>query len=212
MTPLDLEPATRRMAELIAGVPTELLDGPTPCPDYSLGDLVEHVGGLALAFTGAATKDTGGAGSQGTVGRRLAAPRRLADPDPDEPGRPGRSVARTRCVDRHDHGGRRRPAGRGRRPRRPGRAGDPRLGRRPGQRPGLPPGRAGARRRARVRGPVLRARAGVGAGGAFRAGRRRAGRRPPARPGDRPHRPQSRLVTPLQGPGPNRLCTVAPST
>ena len=68
MTPLDLEPATRRMAELIAGVPTELLDGPTPCPDYSLGDLVEHVGGLALAFTWAATKDTEGAGSQAPSG------------------------------------------------------------------------------------------------------------------------------------------------
>ena len=31
--------------------------GPTPCPAYSVGDLVEHIGGLALAFTWAATKN-----------------------------------------------------------------------------------------------------------------------------------------------------------
>ncbi len=55
---LDLEPATRRMAELIRAVPDDRLDAPTPCPDYSLGDLVDHVGGLTLAFTAAARKDT----------------------------------------------------------------------------------------------------------------------------------------------------------
>ena len=68
MTPVDLEPATRRMAALIAGVPTELFDGPTPCPDCSLGDLVEHVGGLALAFTWAATKDFPDTGSKAPSG------------------------------------------------------------------------------------------------------------------------------------------------
>lgn len=61
---VDLEPATRRMADLINGVPDELLDGTTPCPAYSLGDLLDHVGGLALAFTAAATKDTRDIGSQ----------------------------------------------------------------------------------------------------------------------------------------------------
>ena len=59
---VDLEPATRRMARLISRVPDDLLDRPTPCPAYTLGDLIEHVGGLALAFTAAATKDFGGAG------------------------------------------------------------------------------------------------------------------------------------------------------
>ncbi|HXH56147.1 maleylpyruvate isomerase N-terminal domain-containing protein [Iamia sp.] len=39
----DLEPAARRMAALIGGVSDEMLDRPTPCPDYRLGDLVEHV-------------------------------------------------------------------------------------------------------------------------------------------------------------------------
>jgi uncharacterized protein (TIGR03086 family) len=68
MTFVDLEPATRRMAELVTGVRDELLDGPTPCPAYTLGDLVDHVGGLTLAFTAAARKATAGTGSQGPSG------------------------------------------------------------------------------------------------------------------------------------------------
>ena len=68
MTPLDLEPAARRLADLVAGVPDELLDAPTPCPGYTVGDLVEHVGGASLAFRGAAVKDTGDATSQGPSG------------------------------------------------------------------------------------------------------------------------------------------------
>jgi uncharacterized protein (TIGR03086 family) len=68
MTVVDLEPAARRMADLIGGVPDERLGGPTPCPAYSLGDLVDHVGGLALAFTAAATKTGGNAGQQGASG------------------------------------------------------------------------------------------------------------------------------------------------
>ena len=66
MTTVDLAPACRRMAELIAGVPDDRLDGPTPCPDYTLGDLVEHVGGMATAFTAAATKDRGPDGDVGS--------------------------------------------------------------------------------------------------------------------------------------------------
>jgi uncharacterized protein (TIGR03086 family) len=56
---VDLEPAARRLADLVGGVPDGLLDAPTPCPAYTLGDLLDHVGGAALAFTGAAVKDTG---------------------------------------------------------------------------------------------------------------------------------------------------------
>jgi uncharacterized protein (TIGR03086 family) len=62
MTVVDLEPATRRMAELVEGVPDELLGGPTPCPAYTLGDLLDHVAGMTLAFTAAATKATSGEG------------------------------------------------------------------------------------------------------------------------------------------------------
>jgi uncharacterized protein (TIGR03086 family) len=68
MTVVDLEPATRRMADLIRAVPDERLGGPTPCPAYTLGDLLDHVGGLTLAFTAAATKDTGAIGAQGQSG------------------------------------------------------------------------------------------------------------------------------------------------
>ena len=68
MSPVDLEPAARRMGDLVSGVPDDLLDAPTPCPEYTLGDLVEHVGGAASAFTGAAAKDTGDATSQGPSG------------------------------------------------------------------------------------------------------------------------------------------------
>ena len=55
----DLAPAARRMADLVLAVPDSLLNEPTPCPEYTLGDLLDHVGGLALAFTAAATKGTG---------------------------------------------------------------------------------------------------------------------------------------------------------
>lgn len=56
MTNPDLEPAARRLGALVAAVPDDALDRPTPCPDYRLGDLLEHVGGLAQAFRAAATK------------------------------------------------------------------------------------------------------------------------------------------------------------
>lgn len=65
---LDLGPATRQMAALLRGLPDSALAGPTPCPAYSLGDLVEHVGGLTLAFTAAATREVLGAGPQGPSG------------------------------------------------------------------------------------------------------------------------------------------------
>ena len=59
MPVLDLGPAAEEMSALIAAVPDEMLSRPTPCPAYRLGDLIDHVGGLALAFTAAAAKDRG---------------------------------------------------------------------------------------------------------------------------------------------------------
>ncbi len=64
MTVVDLTPATRRMAALLDGVADDALDRPTPCPEYRLGDLVEHVGGLSLAFAAAARKATDDLASQ----------------------------------------------------------------------------------------------------------------------------------------------------
>jgi uncharacterized protein (TIGR03086 family) len=54
---VDLGPVARRLADLVASVPDEELGRPTPCPAYALGDLIEHVGGLAIAFTAAAHKE-----------------------------------------------------------------------------------------------------------------------------------------------------------
>ncbi|MET1001049.1 MAG: TIGR03086 family metal-binding protein [Acidimicrobiia bacterium] len=65
---LDLEPATKVMAELVAHVTDDQLSNPTPCPAYSLGDLLDHVGGLSLAFTAAATKETAALAGQGPSG------------------------------------------------------------------------------------------------------------------------------------------------
>ncbi|MGH8978233.1 MAG: TIGR03086 family metal-binding protein, partial [Acidimicrobiia bacterium] len=65
MSTVDLGPAANRMAALIRNVSDEQLAGPTPCPEYSLGDLVDHVGGLALAFAAAARKDVANSGAQG---------------------------------------------------------------------------------------------------------------------------------------------------
>lgn len=59
MSPIDLAPASLRMAALVAAVPDELLDAPTPCPDYCVGDLLDHIAGLGTAFAAAARKDTG---------------------------------------------------------------------------------------------------------------------------------------------------------
>ena len=59
MSIVDLGPAAQRLADMVARVGDDELGKPTPCPSYTLGDLIEHVGGLALAFTAAANKDGG---------------------------------------------------------------------------------------------------------------------------------------------------------
>jgi uncharacterized protein (TIGR03086 family) len=67
METYDFGPATRTMIRLVRGVADEQLTGPTPCEEYTVADLVDHIGGLTLAFTGAATKTAvGGAGSGGS--------------------------------------------------------------------------------------------------------------------------------------------------
>lgn len=59
MPQFDLMPAATTLGFLVQAVPDDRLGDPTPCPDYTVGDLVEHVGGLALAFTAAAHKALG---------------------------------------------------------------------------------------------------------------------------------------------------------
>ncbi len=67
----DLKPAAQQLASLLERVADEQLAAPTPCTEYTLGDLIDHVGGLSLAFTAAAAKDfslTGG-GPSGDAAR-----------------------------------------------------------------------------------------------------------------------------------------------
>jgi uncharacterized protein (TIGR03086 family) len=72
---VDLGPAAQQLADLVARVADDELGRPTPCPAYTLGDLIDHVGGLALAFNAAARKDTGEYGNHTPSGdaARLAA-------------------------------------------------------------------------------------------------------------------------------------------
>lgn len=55
----DLEPAARRIVALLGRVDDSRLDGPTPCPDYAVRELLGHLTGLATAFRDAARKDLG---------------------------------------------------------------------------------------------------------------------------------------------------------
>jgi uncharacterized protein (TIGR03086 family) len=53
---IDFGPATATMRRLVLGTRDDQLGDPTPCTEYTVGDLVDHIGGLTLAFTGAAHK------------------------------------------------------------------------------------------------------------------------------------------------------------
>lgn len=61
---IDLEAAALRLSRLVEGVPDEQLDATTPCPAYSVGDLLDHLAGTAVAFTHAAAKTLPPGGSQ----------------------------------------------------------------------------------------------------------------------------------------------------
>jgi uncharacterized protein (TIGR03086 family) len=53
---IDLGPAAREVSRLLDGVKDDHLDGPTPCPDYPVAALLDHMMGLSIAFTWAARK------------------------------------------------------------------------------------------------------------------------------------------------------------
>ncbi|KRF19097.1 hypothetical protein ASG90_04280 [Nocardioides sp. Soil797] len=58
----DLGSATAALATLVKHIDDSQLAAPTPCSAYALGDLLDHVDGLALAFTVAARKESSGEG------------------------------------------------------------------------------------------------------------------------------------------------------
>lgn len=62
---VDLGPAARQMTNVLKGITDDQLTAPTPCDGTTLGDLIDHVGGLSEAFTAAATKEFGPGPSQG---------------------------------------------------------------------------------------------------------------------------------------------------
>lgn len=57
--PLDLEPAARRITERLDAVDDDALGAATPCPGVTVGALLAHIEGLALAFRDAARKELG---------------------------------------------------------------------------------------------------------------------------------------------------------
>ena len=62
---LDLQPATRILTDLVSGVRDDQLGEPTPCADTTVGDLLDHVDELSVAFTAAAAKLPLDGGSRG---------------------------------------------------------------------------------------------------------------------------------------------------
>ena len=54
--PLDFAPPVRQIRSLLLGITDDHLRAPTPCPDWTVGDLLDHLTGLSWAFTQAAQK------------------------------------------------------------------------------------------------------------------------------------------------------------
>jgi uncharacterized protein (TIGR03086 family) len=78
----DLEPAARRVAALLDGVPDPALDAPTPCADTPVAGLLDHLMSLSEAFRAAAAKEPGDAPAPASAAGlaadwRTALPRRL---------------------------------------------------------------------------------------------------------------------------------------
>lgn len=80
----DLTPAADRLAGVVRAVKDGDLKAPTPCPEYTVGDLLDHVNGLSHAFTMAARKTPLDGGGTGDAARlpldfRESIPRRLGE-------------------------------------------------------------------------------------------------------------------------------------
>jgi uncharacterized protein (TIGR03086 family) len=55
----DLRAATRPLATLVTRVDDTQLDAPTPCPEYTVADLLDHIERLTVAFGEAGRKERG---------------------------------------------------------------------------------------------------------------------------------------------------------
>jgi len=61
--PLDFDPPVRQLRALLLGVTDEDLTAPTPCPEWTVGDLLDHLMRLSWAFAQAAKKLTDAPGT-----------------------------------------------------------------------------------------------------------------------------------------------------
>jgi uncharacterized protein (TIGR03086 family) len=79
---LDFEPATEAVTRIVTGVRDDQLTAPTPCPEATVGDLLDHVDGLSLAFAAAARKEglDGGGGRASADASRLGGDWRIRIP------------------------------------------------------------------------------------------------------------------------------------
>ena len=78
----DLRPATGMLARIVTDVGDEELYSPTPCRGVAVADLLDHVGGLCVAFTAAAAKDLDAASQPPSAdGSRLGPDWRTGIPD-----------------------------------------------------------------------------------------------------------------------------------
>lgn len=65
---IDLCRTADNLASLISSVPDGDLGRPTPCTEYTVGDLLDHITGSTIAFGGAAAKAGGPSADMGPQG------------------------------------------------------------------------------------------------------------------------------------------------
>lgn len=70
---IDLKPACERMIDVLAGVTDDQLTSSTPCTDYTVGDLIDHVDEVAQGFTAVARKESGEGTGTGPVAEHVRA-------------------------------------------------------------------------------------------------------------------------------------------
>jgi uncharacterized protein (TIGR03086 family) len=57
---LDMHTGAGRLTALVRAVPDDALGNPTPCSEYTVGDLLDHISGFAVGITAAGRKDERG--------------------------------------------------------------------------------------------------------------------------------------------------------